>query len=67
MSFIHQCPCCGVTIPFGRYLCIDSWRKLTKETQKCLYRRDGKALERYMVLIDQIENGVPWDCIVVPA
>jgi len=67
MSLTRRCPCCGVTIPNGRYLCLGSWSKLNRETQKRLYRRDGRALARYSVLIDQIENQVSWDCIVVPA
>lgn len=67
----RYCPGCqhgGVrtVISNNKYLCLPDWNQLMPETQQRLYIKDGRAIERAMVLIDQIQNHVPLDCIVVP-
>lgn len=50
-----------------KYLGPRCWERIPVTQRVRLNRKDAKALERYIVLVDQLENGVTLECIVVPA
>jgi hypothetical protein len=54
-----MCPSCQRSKNPRHYLCHPCWRQLPPATRTALYRRDGHAGARLLLLLQQIRRQVP--------